>query len=45
MIKTVVSTYGEFIGDVDEGADVVVIKNLKWLFNQKKVLVLQKVFV
>ena len=26
MIKTVVSTYGEFIGEVDEGADVVVIK-------------------
>jgi len=26
MIKTVVSTYGEYIGDVDEGADVVVIK-------------------
>ena len=26
MIKTVVTTYGEYIGDIDEGADVVVIK-------------------
>ena len=33
MIKTVVSTYGEFIGDVDEGADVVVIKKLAWRTN------------
>ena len=46
MIKTVISTYGEYIGDVDEGADVVVIKKPKMnLFNQNKVLVLQKVFV
>ncbi|BCU97326.1 MAG: hypothetical protein CM15mV16_0620 [uncultured marine virus] len=26
MIKTVVTTYGEYIGDIDEGADVIVIK-------------------
>ena len=45
MIKTVVTTYGEYIGDIEEGADVIRMKNAKWLFNQKMVLVLQKVFV
>ena len=29
MIKTVVSTYGEYIGDIVEDADVVVIKKPK----------------
>ena len=36
MIKTVVSTYGEFIGDVDEGADVVVIKKPKMVIQSEK---------
>ena len=36
MIKTVVSTYGEFIGDVDEGADVVVIKKPKMVIQSGK---------
>ena len=36
MIKTVVSTYGEFIGDVDEGADVVVIKKPKMVIKSEK---------
>ena len=29
MIKTVVTNYGEYIGDIDEGADVIVIKKPK----------------
>ena len=36
MIKTVVSTYGEFIGDVDEGADVVVIKKPKMVIQSEQ---------
>ena len=36
MIKTVVSTYGEYIGDVDEGADVVVIKKPKMVIQSEK---------
>ena len=36
MIKTVVSTYGEFIGEVDEGADVVVIKKPKMVIQSEK---------
>ena len=36
MIKTVVSTYGEFIGDVDEGADVVVIKKPKMVIQSEE---------
>ena len=35
MIKTVVSTYGEFIGEVDEGADVVVIKKPKMVIQSE----------
>ena len=36
-IKTVVTTYAEYIGTIEEGADVIRMKNLEWLYNQKKV--------
>ena len=36
MIKTVISTYGEYIGDVDEGADVVVIKKPKMVIQSEQ---------
>tara|TARA_B100001057_G_scaffold500793_1_gene617858 strand:- start:1189 stop:1455 length:267 start_codon:yes stop_codon:yes gene_type:complete len=36
MIKTVVSTYGEFIGDVVEDADIVVVKKPKMVIQSEK---------
>lgn len=36
MIKTVVSTYGEYIGDIVEDADVVVIKKPKMVIQSEK---------
>ena len=45
MIKTVVTTYGEYIGDIDEGADVIVIKKPRMVIQSETDLVLQKVFV
>jgi len=35
MIKTVVSTYGEYIGDIVEDADVVVIKKPKMVIQSE----------
>ena len=35
MIKTVVTNYGEFIGDIDEGADVIVIKKPKMVIQSE----------
>ena len=36
MIKTVVTNYGEFIGDIDEGADVIVIKKPKMVIQTQE---------
>lgn len=36
MIKTVVTTYGEYIGDIDEGADVIVIKKPKMVIQTQE---------
>ena len=36
MIKTVVTNYGEYIGDIDEGADVIVIKKPKMVIQSEK---------
>ena len=36
MIKTVVSTYGEYIGDIVEDADVVVIKKPKMVIQSEQ---------
>ena len=36
MIKTVVTNYGEYIGDIDEGADVVVIKKPKMVIQTQE---------
>ena len=35
MIKTVVTTYGEYIGDIEEGADVIRIKNAKMVIQSE----------
>lgn len=36
MIKTVVTNYGEYIGDIDEGADVIVIKKPKMVIQTQE---------
>jgi len=36
MIKTVVTTYGEYIGDIDEGADVIVIKKPRMVIQNER---------
>jgi len=36
MIKTVVTTYGEYIGDIEEGADVIRMKNAKMVIQSEK---------
>tara|TARA_Y200000002_G_scaffold108782_1_gene89098 strand:+ start:2871 stop:3131 length:261 start_codon:yes stop_codon:yes gene_type:complete len=35
MIKTVVTTYGEYIGDIEEGADVIRMKNAKMVIQSE----------
>ena len=36
MIKTVVTTYGEYIGDIEEGADVIRMKSAKMVIQSEK---------
>jgi hypothetical protein len=36
MIKTVVTNYGEYIGDIDEGADVIIIKKPKMVIQTQE---------
>lgn len=35
MIKTVVTTYGEYIGHIEEGADVIRMKNAKMVIQSE----------